>query len=441
MHSDQCESVPGKRHQLDGELFDVVGVGLGPSNLALAVAIAEQNESGTRDGIRSVFLEQNPTFEWHPGMLLDGAKMQISFLKDLATLRNPMSPYSFINYLHREDRLVDFINHGTFFPSRIEFAQYLKWLAYEMDPQILYSQRVTQVAQAGAHECDGVRFVVRAATSDGVKTYRARSVVVATGIQESLPSWATKEDLISSGLVFHNHDLLKRLEAIQDRSHDRILVVGAGQSAAEVIQHLHRQFDTSTIESVINGYGLTQTDESPFANQIFDPSAIDEFFHSPPGTKSELFVRHRNSNYSCVEIDLLRELYAVWYRERVVGRERLIFRRATAVKCVDLDGCGVRVTLNSLLTGDESSHSYDAVVCATGLVPRDSVAELCSWLANAKAISVSRDYVVQSEGTDIHGLYVQGAAEETHGLSSTLLSNISIRSRDILDSIMRSLLP
>ena len=62
-------------------------------------------------------------------MLLEQAHMQVSFLKDLATLRNPTSRFTFINYLHEKGRLQDFINLKTFFPSRHEFNDYLAWAA------------------------------------------------------------------------------------------------------------------------------------------------------------------------------------------------------------------------------------------------------------------------------------------------------------------------
>ncbi|MBQ3659658.1 MAG: PDZ domain-containing protein, partial [Bacteroidales bacterium] len=39
--------------------------------------------------------------------------MQVSYLKDLATLRNPRSGFSFVSYLHDRGRLVDFINYGS----------------------------------------------------------------------------------------------------------------------------------------------------------------------------------------------------------------------------------------------------------------------------------------------------------------------------------------
>ena len=81
-------------------IYDLVGVGFGPSNLALAIALAEHN-AGTGEPVTAHFLERQPRFGWHRGMLIDNATMQVSFLKDLVTLRNPTSEFSFLSYLQR----------------------------------------------------------------------------------------------------------------------------------------------------------------------------------------------------------------------------------------------------------------------------------------------------------------------------------------------------
>lgn len=109
-------------------VLDLVGVGFGPSNLALAVALNEYNENATLP-ITAEFVEVKPEFGWHTGMLLPGTTMQISFLKDLATQRNPKSEFTFLNYLTERGRLTEFINFKTFFPTRLEFHDYLAWAA------------------------------------------------------------------------------------------------------------------------------------------------------------------------------------------------------------------------------------------------------------------------------------------------------------------------
>ncbi|HEX6381786.1 MAG TPA: SidA/IucD/PvdA family monooxygenase, partial [Acidimicrobiia bacterium] len=89
------ETVPGGG-------FDVVGVGFGPANLGLAVAIEEHNAGAGRSGARpvtSMFFERQAAFGWHTGMLLENATVQVSFLKDLVTMRNPASDFSFVSYL------------------------------------------------------------------------------------------------------------------------------------------------------------------------------------------------------------------------------------------------------------------------------------------------------------------------------------------------------
>ena len=73
-------------------------IGAGPANLALAAAI---DESGSPELTRSVaLLEQYPDVKWQRNLLLPWARSQVSFLKDLVTLRNPQSRFSFLQYLH-----------------------------------------------------------------------------------------------------------------------------------------------------------------------------------------------------------------------------------------------------------------------------------------------------------------------------------------------------
>ena len=103
----------------DHDVYDVLGIGFGPSHLALAIAIEEHNASlppGRR--LNALFLERQPRFGWHRGMLIDDATMQVSFLKDLVTLRNPTSDFSFLCFLREQDRLIDFLNQKTLFPLR-----------------------------------------------------------------------------------------------------------------------------------------------------------------------------------------------------------------------------------------------------------------------------------------------------------------------------------
>jgi hypothetical protein len=73
--------------------LDLAGVGIGPFNLSLA-ALAEPVE-----GLHTEFFERAPEFRWHPGLMVEGAALQVPFLADLVSLVEPAHPLSFLSYL------------------------------------------------------------------------------------------------------------------------------------------------------------------------------------------------------------------------------------------------------------------------------------------------------------------------------------------------------
>ena len=123
---------------------NMIGIGLGPANLALAVALLEELDNLSNEDI--LFLEKNNEVTWHPGMLLNWTRLQVPFLKDLVTLRNPTSYFSFLNFLKEKKRINEFINSGEFSPSRIEYTQYLSWVKNNLPTEITsYGKNVTNI--------------------------------------------------------------------------------------------------------------------------------------------------------------------------------------------------------------------------------------------------------------------------------------------------------
>lgn len=421
--------------------YDLVGVGFGPSNLALAVAIGEHNErakSGRGNpAMSATFLERQARFGWHRGMLIDDATMQVSFMKDLVTLRNPVSHHSFIAYLAAKGRLIDFINHKTFYPSRVEFHDYLDWVAGQFAHMVEYSSNVVNVCpvrNSGTLEW----LDVIADRDDGKHVVRrARNVVLAPGLRPVLPPGINSTDH-----VWHSAELITRLERIPRGLPHQFVVVGAGQSAAEVVGYLHRRFDSAQVHAVFARYGYSIADDTPFANRIFDPAAVDDFYDAPPTFKDQLFAYHSNTNYSVVDADLIADLYARMYRERVTGNGRLHFHNSSAVLDQAEVGDRLRLTIRHLPTGQVGELLADYVVYATGYAPADpgdilgEAAALCHKDAGGR-LTVGRDYQVNAEPDSRCGVYLQGCTAESHGISSSLLSNIAVRAGQILDSINR----
>ena len=426
------------RHDDTGP-YELLGVGFGPSNLALAIAIREADRAGTaahRIG-RAVFLERQPRFGWHRGMLLDDATMQVSFLKDLVTLRNPTSEFSFLCYLRDRGRLVDFVNHKTFFPSRVEFHDYLEWAAARVDDLIRYGHEVVDVRPVRvAGVVDHFEVLARTGPcSAPPAVFRARNLVLGAGLQPHLPEGVTLDTRI-----WHNRDLLPNLRGLVPAAPSRFVVVGAGQSAAETVEYLHRTYPEAEVCAVFSRYGYSPADDSSFVNRIFDPNAVGEFFAAPPKVKEAVLAYHSNTNYSVVDQDLIDELYRRVYQEKVRGVQRLrIFHLSRLVETVRTER-GVRVVVESMASAERTVLDADVLIFATGYRPVDpfallgEAADLCERDEAGRA-RVDRDYRMRTRVAVRGGIYLQGATEHTHGISSSLLSNVAIRAAEILASV------
>ncbi|MFD9517188.1 lysine N(6)-hydroxylase/L-ornithine N(5)-oxygenase family protein [Streptomyces sp. NPDC059979] len=417
-------------------IHDFIGIGFGPSNVAMAIAVSEHNARvGGPEAISARFFEQQPSFGWHRGMLIDDATMQVSFLKDLVTLRNPASEFSFLCYLKSNGRLIDFINHKNFFPLRVEFHDYFEWAAAKVEDMVSYAHEVvgvTPVARDGVVEYLDV--TVR--SGEGLARHRARNLVVGTGLRPVMPDGVERTER-----VWHNSDLLTKVDALDGSAPSRFVVVGAGQSAAENVAYLHRRFPEAEICAVFSRYGYSPADDSGFANRIFDPAAVDDYFTAPESVKRRLMDYHGNTNYSVVDIDLIDDLYRQSYQEKVLGTERLRFLNVSRLTDVKETPAKVHATVQSLVTGEETPLDADIVVFATGYRPADplgllgEVADRCLRDEEGR-VRVERDYRIATDPGLHCGIYVQGGTEHTHGITSSLLSNTAVRVGEILDSLL-----
>ncbi|MFB7358220.1 lysine N(6)-hydroxylase/L-ornithine N(5)-oxygenase family protein [Streptomyces gardneri] len=417
-------------------VHDLIGIGFGPSNVAMALALSEHNAQVDREeAVTAHFFERQPCFGWHRGMLIDDATMQVSFLKDLVTLRNPSSEYSFLCYLRSKGRLIDFVNHKNLFPLRVEFHDYFEWAAAKVDDMVSYGHEiiaVEPVVQDGVVEY--LEVTARAGTE--LVVHRARNLVLGTGLRPRMP-----EGIERSERIWHNSDLLAKVDGLEGTAPERFVVVGAGQSAAENVAYLHRRFPDAEICAVFSRYGYSPADDSAFANRIFDPEAVDEYFTAPDDIKRKLMEYHGNTNYSVVDIDLIDDLYRQSYQEKVLGTERLRFLNISRLVGVEDGPDGARATVRSLVSGEETTLDADVVVLATGYSPADpigllgDVARHCHRDEQGR-IRVERDYRVATDAELRCGIYLQGGTEHTHGITSSLLSNTAIRVGEILESVV-----
>lgn len=418
---------PGEEEKIVQETVDIIGIGFGPANLALAIALEDHNRTvDPQQQLSAVFLERHEQFSWHPDMLLPGASMQISFLKDLVTFRDPTHPLSFLCYLKEKGRLEDFVNKQTFFPSRHEFSDYLGWAAAQSEENVRYGTTVEAVETAGDQAV---------VTLAGGEQLRARAVAHAPGLVPVLPL-----GLPDSPRIFHTSSLLRSLTALPEPPR-RVAVVGAGESAAEAVQYLHATYPGAEVHAIFTKVGYTPADDSSFANRIFDSGMVDRWFGAPEKTRTRLFEYHKGTNYSAVDPEVIDDLYQREYEEKVSGRRRLHVHNCTqAVEC-ELAEDAVLVHTVDLLSGERSCLTVDAVVYGTGYREADPRtlfgASAQGYLTHGDQPAVTRDYRWEPAGPQpAPDVYLNGGVEHSHGLTSSLLSNLALRSEEILDSLV-----
>lgn len=422
----------GPKSEGEDWTYDLVGVGFGPSNLAIAIALAGVGEAG----LSTHFIEKQQSFVWHGGMLLPGSDMQISFLKDLALPRDPSSPFTFLAYLHEKGRLMDFINQKTFFPSRLEFNDYLRWAARRFDPCVSYGEEVVALepeVSGGAVEV--VRVVSRGA--DGrTQVRRARNVALATGGSPRVPELFGPFRNVPR--IFHSAAYLSNIDNFGFGNHPapRIAVVGAGQSAAEIFLDLSSRFPNGQVDMIVRGHALRPSDDTPFVNEIFNPDFTDFIFHQSEPRRRALIADFKSTNYSVVDADLIARIYSLLYQQKVSGEERLQVRRLTQVtRVAEADGAIV-LDLSIGPDGTEGRSFYDAVVLATGYV-RDSGRALLAGLEPYVSVgAVGRDYRLATAAEFRPCVFIQGTNESTHGLSDTLLSVLATRGQEIAEAVL-----
>ena len=253
-------SIQTHRVATHSDTYDLICVGFGPASLAIAVALHDKHVNA-----RVLYLERQPEFRWHAGMLLPDARMQISFLKDLATLRDPRSKFTFLNYLKSRNRLVAFTNLSTFLPLREEYNDYLTWCASHFNHDVRYSHETIDISPADAHygPIELWNVLSRNVETGEKATLTARHIVIAVGgkprIPESLSDSSPDSPIVHSSSYSH---VVPKVFAEKHRKR-HVAVVGGGQSAAEIFHDLQNRFDNVSVTLFTGDSALRPSDDSP----------------------------------------------------------------------------------------------------------------------------------------------------------------------------------
>jgi lysine N6-hydroxylase len=403
-----------------GRVHDLLGIGIGPFNLGLA-CLADPLED-----LDAVFLDARDAFDWHPGLMLEDATIQVPFLADLVTLADPTSPYSFLNYLKQAGRLYPFYIREDFNPLRAEYSAYCRWASEQLG-SLHWGREVVGVERTG----DDDAYVVTARTGTGTEQWRARRLVLGVGTVPAVPEGLD----LPAGPVLHTSDYLPRREELLGRG--IVTVVGSGQSAAEVYRDLldRSGAEGPRVDWITRSPRFFPMEYTKLTLELTSPEYVDHFHGLDPDRRDRLNREH-TSLYKGISAELVNEIHELLYRRFVHGHPAGLLTTNTTLTGVEQDGGDLVLALHDDELERGWRHPTGALVLATGyraevpgfLAP---VLDEIAWDA-AGRYDVSRDYAVDHERSRI---WVQNAEVHSHGLTAPDLGMGAYRNSVILRAV------
>ncbi|MEV7070993.1 SidA/IucD/PvdA family monooxygenase [Streptomyces sp. NPDC093990] len=418
---------------------DLVGIGIGPFNLSLA-ALAQPLTA-----LDAVFYEQRPAFGWHPGLLIDGATVQVPFLADLVTLADPASDWTFLNYLKARERLFPFYFAERFHIQRAEYDAYCRWVAENL-PGLHFSHQVDAVRFNPERDVLEVDFTQL--DSDGEaealgRTY-TKNIVLGIGTEPYVPE-PLKPLVEAPGVpVVHAADYLDHRHSLLAADH--VTVVGSGQSGAEVFLDLLRNRPTG--RERLHWIGRTEAfapmEYSKLGLEHFTPD-YTRYFHALSESVRDRLGTTQWQLHRGIDADTIAAIHDELYRRTLHGgwpdavltpgvRVRTAGRIATTK---------IELHLEHIQQGSRSRLTTDAVVLATGHRERPLDRILAGLDPYLRRNSRERPRVDEQfrlvldpsvTGADCH-VYVQNAERHTHGVGTPDLGLAAWRSATILNTL------
>lgn len=394
----------------------LAGVGIGPSNLSIAALLHAVPE------VRATFFERRDRFDWHPGLMFPTARMQTSFLKDLVTAVDPTSAYSFLNYLVRHGRFYPFLARERASIGRREFADYLGWVARQLDT-LRFGVDVREV-RLGARGFEVVG-------AEGPLCV-AEHVCVGTGRRPRVPDCARPW---LGERCFHALGILERELSVAGKT---VAVVGGGQTGAEVMLELlrGRWGAAERVAWVSRRLNFEPLDDSPFTNHLFTPAYVRLFHGLGEATRAAL-LEHQRLAGDGISLATLEALHDEIYELRATGREHVVEllpgRELIAMRP------GFQLELRCRLEDAHEPLQADVVVLCTGLDDRlpPCLEGLSSRLQlDEGRLRVGPDFAVAWDGPARHRLFVVNGGRRSLGIAESQLSLMAWRSATIINEVL-----
>ncbi|WEO98038.1 SidA/IucD/PvdA family monooxygenase [Streptomyces sp. FXJ1.172] len=414
---------------------DLVGIGIGPCNLSLA-ALADPLAE-----LDAVFYEQRPGFDWHPGLLIKGATIQVPFLADLVTLADPTSPWSFPNYLRTRERLFPFYFAERFHIQRAEYDAYCRWVAQSL-PGLHFHHQVDSVRWNPEQDVFEVDFTQLDADGEvqALGRTHTRNIVLGVGTAPHVPD-PLRPLVDAPGVpVIHAADYLDHRDSLLAAEH--VTVVGSGQSGAEVFLDLlrHRPEGRERLHWIGRSEAFSPMEYSKLGLEHFTPD-YTRYFHALAEPVRDRLTAAQWQLHKGIDAGTLAAIHDELYRRALGGWPDAVLTPGVRVRTAGrIATTKVELHLEHLQQGSRSRLTTSAVVLATGYRerPLDRIlAGLDPYMRrdSSERPRIDEEFRLVLDPSVIGSVYVQNAELHTHGVGAPDLGLAAWRSATILNSL------
>jgi L-ornithine N5-oxygenase len=254
--------------------------------------------------------------------------------------------------------------------------------------------------------------------------------------------------------VFHLNDYRPQIDKLVAQGARRIAVIGASQSAVEILLDLCGRHPQVQPVCYIRHFGFRLKDTNPFMEASVHPEHVAPFYEASEEHKARINTDLKYLNYSASDMDILKDLYLTLYEHSLDGEERVTLLNNQEIQGAVQDGEGIRITSQHIYRGNRDERTVDAVVLATGfrdlgvgpsqerLPPLLGSLERHFKLNEQGVLHVNFDYSVSaSERTGrVPPLFLNGLCEASHGVSDAgSFSLLSLRAEKLARAISQCL--
>ncbi|MFJ1883337.1 lysine N(6)-hydroxylase/L-ornithine N(5)-oxygenase family protein [Streptomyces sp. NPDC088137] len=421
---------------------DLIGIGIGPFNLSLA---ALAHGVPTDRPLAAAFYEQRPAFHWHPGLLIDGASLQVPFLADLVTLADPASPWTFLNYLRSRDRLFPFYFAERFHIQRAEYDAYCRWVTDQL-PGLHFSHQVDAVRWNNQRELFEIDFTQLDGEGEAEALGRAhtRNIALGIGTEPYVPEFFKPLTEAENVPVIHSADYLLHRQEILEAPH--ITVIGSGQSGAEIFLDLLRARPQGheNLHWLARTQAFAPMEYSKLGLEHFTPD-YSRYFHALPEAVRDELVPHQWQLHKGIDADTIAAIHDELYRRTLHGG----WPDTTLTPGVSVRTAGrvantrIELHLEHSQQNARSRLTTDAVVLATGYRERSLDRILTGLDPYMRRDASERPRIddrfrLVLDPTVTGNVYVQNAERHTHGVGAPDLGLAAWRSATILNDLTGS---